>query len=228
MSCSLPQWLQNFPSLPDEKLRQCIQKHSTSIKNSFCCTQRSSGSASKSPLRNLPTIHNIIRRTGTMCVRFPLRVQQSSYHLYTVRGNFLRGSASEISERERASNWISELLLKAQLSIARLGESGVWILVSWCKPGNSGHICQPSTPDCTVCLGKTVQRKPCGASLTHICEQMAACYDRCNTTGAPFDAITYSAVGKIVHFSLLQWISVLLQINFNLFHCKYPNALLLV
>lgn len=85
---------------------------------------------------------------------FSLRVQQSSYHLCTVRGNFLCGSADEVSAQKRASNWISELLLKS----AAVGGKAQWKRsVNSCvmvQVGNCSHICQPSALDCTVCLTK--------------------------------------------------------------------------
>lgn len=150
MSCSLPRWLQIFLQLPDEKLKNTPPPSETSPRRN--CTQRNRIRFQLAIMQSANNSQHNQMHTGTMCVHFPSRVQQSSYHLYTARGNFLCGSADEVSEQKRASNWISVLLLKVQLSMAKLGGSGVWILVSWCKRGTHGHICQPSAPDCTVCF----------------------------------------------------------------------------
>lgn len=109
-----------------------------------------------------------------MCT-ISLRGQQSSYHLYTVRGNFLCGSADKASVQRRASNWISELLLKVQLSVAKLSGREVWILVSWCKRGSAATYAshQRRTVQC-VC---SVQKKLQGA-LSRTCVNKC---ERCMT-----------------------------------------------
>lgn len=73
--------------------------------------------------------------TGTMCVRSPpLRspaIQLPPLHCERQFPVWLSWWGFRVENA--ASNWISALLLKVQLSMAKLGGSGVWILVSWCK-----------------------------------------------------------------------------------------------
>lgn len=123
MSCLLPQWMQA------ERLKPASQT---------CLLKRAQWSFHALPARHdaicqqSTTLSNA-QRNNVCALSF--RVQASSYHLYMATGNFLCGSADEVSGQKRASNWISALLLKAQLSMAKLGGRRVWILVSWCKWG---------------------------------------------------------------------------------------------
>lgn len=63
------------------------------------------------------------------------------------------------------------------------------------QAGNSGHMCQPSTPDYTASLSKASAEQAPQSPLTHICEQMQA-YDgqreHCICPSAfPFNAVIY-------------------------------------
>lgn len=83
--------------------------------------------------------------------------------------------------RNRRSNWISELLLKVQLSVAKLGASEVWILVSCCK---RGALATYASHQLCTALCERAEKAP-RILLTHMCEQMRAGQNM-NTLGESF------------------------------------------
>lgn len=78
---------------------------------------------------------------------------------------------------EQASNWISTLLLKVQLSMAELGRSGVWILVSWCKQGTLATYASHQHRIVRCVFSKEPSEEAPRSLLTHMCGQMQACCD---------------------------------------------------
>ena len=92
----------------------------------------------QSPAIQLPPLH---------CERqFPVRLQLMRFQ-----------------SRSGPSNWISALLLKVQLSMAKLGGSRVWILVSWCKRGRAlATYASHQRRTVRRVFVKSLQRKPSG------------------------------------------------------------------
>lgn len=114
---------------------------------------------------------------GTMCVHFPSESSNPVTTFTLWEAISCVSSADEVSEQEQASNWISVLLLKVQLSMAELGGSGVWILVSWCKQGTLATYASHQHRIVQLCFSKELLEKAPWSLLTHMCEQMQACCD---------------------------------------------------
>lgn len=161
MSCSLPQWLQTSP--------HCLMKNSSAVSK----THR---------------LHHK-RYPAEPRVRFQLAIMQSanySQHDQNAHGNNVctfsppspaiqlpplhcerqfpvRLQLMRFQSRSGPSNWISALLLKVQLSMAKLGGSRVWILVSWCKRGRTlATYASHQRRTVRRVFAKSLQRKPSG------------------------------------------------------------------